>query len=391
MAAQDSTRSSLHEIARFYRRVQFAAIVLGVLWLVWLLAPILTPFVFAALLGWLGDPLVDRLEAAGRSRNTAVTLVFAVMVLLLVLALLILVPLIARQIVTLVDSWPQYQAWFTGWFGGRFAPWLLARTGFDLMAWLDTEHLVQLLREHWQGAGGVAMTVLGFVSRSGMTMLLWVTNLVLIPILAFFFLRDWDRFVERVAALVPRTHLATVTKLARESDTVLGGFLRGQFLVMAALAVLYGVGLWLVGIKVGVLIGLIAGLLSFVPYLGPTSVVLMGGVAALVQGLGWQGLLGVGIVWAVAQVVESYLLTPKLVGDRIGLHPMAVIFAVMAGGVLFGFLGMLLALPVAAVANVLLRFAVERYRGSRAYGGEAAVVVATSPGVDGAAPEPPAA
>src|SRR5690606_40668630 len=169
--------------------------------LVWVLAPILTPFVCAALLGWLGDPLVDRIESAGCSLNTAVILVFLVMVLALVLVLLILVPLIARQIITLVESWPQYQAWFTDWFAGRFAPWLLARTGFDLMAWLDTQHLAELLREHWQGAGGLAVSVLGFVSRSGIAMLLWVTNLVLIPILSFFFLRDWDRFVERVAAL----------------------------------------------------------------------------------------------------------------------------------------------------------------------------------------------
>jgi predicted PurR-regulated permease PerM len=375
MATDMDTRTSLREIARFYQRVQRAAIGLAVLALVWLLSPILTPFALGALLGWLGDPLVDRLEARGMQRGTAVFLVFSVAVLAVLLVMLILVPLVARQIVTLVESWPQYQAWFTGWFAGWLAPWLQQRTGFDLMAWLDTEHLMALLREHWQGASGVAVTVLGFVSRSGMTMLLWITNLVLIPILAFFFLRDWDRIVERVAAMVPRNHLATVTRLARESDAVLGGFLRGQFLVMTALAVLYGIGLWLVGIKVGVLIGLIAGILSFVPYLGPTSVVVMGGIAALVQGLGWPGLLGVGVVWTVAQVIESYVLTPKLVGDRIGLHPMAVIFAVMAGGVLFGFLGMLLALPVAAVANVLLRFAVEHYRASETYAGDTPAII----------------
>ena len=375
MAADMDTRASLREIARFYQRVQRTAIAVGLLFVVWLLAPILTPFVLGALLGWLGDPLVDRLEARGMRRNNAVFAVFVTAALALSIVLLLLVPLIARQIVTLVESWPQYQAWFTNWFEGSLAPWLRQRTGFDLMAWLDTDNLLGLLREHWQGASGVAVSVLGFVSRSGLTMLLWVTNLVLIPILAFFFLRDWDRFVERVAALVPRNHLATVTRLAQESDSVLGGFLRGQFLVMAALAVLYGVGLWLVGIKVGILIGLIAGILSFVPYLGPTSVVLMGSIAALVQGLGWQGLLGVGVVWALAQVIESYVLTPKLVGDRIGLHPMAVIFAVMAGGVLFGFLGMLLALPVAAVSNVMLRFAVERYRASRTYAGDAPAIV----------------
>lgn len=375
MATDLDTRGSLREIARFYQRVQRTAIAVGVLFVVWLLSPILTPFALGALLGWLGDPLVDRLEARGMKRGTAVLTVFSVTALAVVLVMLVLVPLIARQVVTLVESWPEYRAWFTNWFAGWLAPWVQQRTGFDLMAWLDTEHLMGLLREHWQGASGVAVTVLGFVSRSGMTMLLWFTNLVLIPILAFFFLRDWDRIVERVAALVPRNHIVTVTRLARESDAVLGGFLRGQFLVMAALAVLYGIGLWLVGIKVGVLIGLVAGILSFVPYLGPTSVVLMGGIAALVQGLGWQGLVGVGVVWTVAQVIESYVLTPKLVGDRIGLHPMAVIFAVMAGGVLFGFLGMLLALPVAAVANVLLRFAFEQYQVSEIYAGDTPAII----------------
>ncbi len=367
---EDSAQASLSAIARFYRRMQWAAIGLGVGWLVWKLSAVLTPFVVAALLGWLGDPLVDRLEARGVKRNTAVIAVFTSMCLLLLVVLLILVPIVARQIVTLVQSWPQYQSWFTGWFAGWLAPWLQARTGFDLLAWLDTDNLLQMLREHWQRAGGVAVNLLGFVSRSGMTMLLWITNLVLIPVLAFFFLRDWDRFVERIASLVPRDHLPTVSRLARESDEVLGGFLRGQFLVMAALGVMYGVGLWIAGVKVGVLIGVIGGLLSFVPYLGPASVVVMGSIATLVQGNGWQGLLGVGIVFTVAQLIESYLLTPKLVGERIGLHPMAVIFAVMAGGVLFGFLGMLIALPAAAVINVMLRFSVERYQASKAYIGE---------------------
>ncbi|RMH94103.1 AI-2E family transporter [Lysobacter pythonis] len=368
-------QASLADIAAFFRRLQWAAVAVGVIWLVSLLAPILTPFVIAAMLGWLGDPLVDRIEARGVGRNTAVIAVFTGMSLGLLVVVLILVPVIARQIMTLVESWPEYQAWFANWFTGRLAPWVLAKFKFDLLAWFDSEHLMAMLREHWQRVGGVAATVLGFLSRSGMGMVLWLTNLVLIPVLAFFFLRDWDRFVERIAALIPRDHLSTVTQLAKESDAVLGGFLRGQFLVMVALGVMYGLGLWLVGVKVGILIGVIGGLLSFVPYLGPASVVVMGGIAALVQGGGWPMLAGVGVVFTVAQLIESYLLTPKLVGDRIGLHPMAVIFAVMAGGVLFGFVGMLLALPGAAVINVLLHFAVERYRASRIYVGEQPAIV----------------
>ena len=361
----------LATIAAFYRRVQWAALALGVLWVVWLLAPILSPFVFAALLGWLGDPMVDRLEARRMQRNTAVVLVFSVMTLLLAIVAILLVPLLEQQLVTLVESLPKYRDWFV-----QIAlPWIERRTGLQVLSWLDPERLFQLIREHWQSAGGVAATVLGYVSRSGFALLGWLANIVLLPVLTFFFLRDWDLIVGRVGALVPRDHYDTVRRLARESDQVLGGFLRGQLTVMLILGVLYAIGLWAVGLNLGILIGLIAGLLTFVPYLGPAAIVVFGGIAALVQYGDWQHLAGVAVVFGVGQVIESYWLTPKLVGDKIGLHPMAVIFAVMAGGTLFGFLGMLLALPVAAVANVLLRYAQDRYRHSRLCAGDAAAIV----------------
>ncbi|MDB6163267.1 MAG: hypothetical protein JWL98_699, partial [Xanthomonadaceae bacterium] len=191
----------------------------------------------------------------------------------------------------------------------------------------------------------------------------------------------WDYIVERVAALVPRDHAATVARLAGESDEVLGGFLRGQLLVMLILGGVYASGLWLVGLDLGILIGLIAGLLTFVPYLGPATVIILGGIAALVQFGDWQHVAGVAAVFGVGQVVESAWLTPSLVGDRIGLHPAAVIFAVLAGGQLFGFLGMLLALPVAAVTNVLLRYAHARYTHSRLYAGAPTPVILDDAGV----------
>ena len=375
----------LATIAAFYRRVQWAALVLGALWVVWLLAPILSPFVFAALLGWLGDPMVDRLEARRLQRNTAVVLVFSVMTLVLTVVAILLVPLLEQQLVTLVESLPNYRDWFVQ----TALPWIERRTGLQILSWLDPERLFQLIREHWQSAGGVAATVLGYVSRSGFALMGWLANIVLLPVLTFFFLRDWDLLVERVGALVPRDHYDTVRRLARESDAVLGGFLRGQLTVMLILGVLYAIGLWAVGLNLGILIGLIAGLLTFVPYLGPASIVVFGGIAALVQYGDWQHLAGVAVVFTVGQIIESYWLTPKLVGDKIGLHPMAVIFAVMAGGTLFGFLGMLLALPVAAVANVLLRYAQDRYRHSRLYAGEAPVIV-LGPGAV-AVPAPPVA
>ena len=359
-------QDDLATIAAFYRRVQWTAVALGVLWLLWLLAPVLSPFALAALLGWLGDPLVDRLERARFKRNTAVILVFSAMSLLLLVAAVILVPMLEQQIVTLVHSLPGYRDWFVG----TALPWVEQRTGLEILSWLDPERLFTLIREHWDRAGGIAATVLGYLSRSGFALLGLLANIVLLPVLTFFFLRDWDLLVARVGLLVPRDHADTVRTLARESDAVLGGFLRGQFLVMLILGVLYAIGLWGVGLDLGILIGIVAGLLTFVPYLGPASIVVFGGIAALVQFGDWQHLAGVAVVFTVGQIIESYWLTPKLVGDRIGLHPMAVIFSVMAGGTLFGFLGMLLALPVAAVANVLLRYAHERYTQSRLYAGE---------------------
>ena len=374
-------------IATFLRRLQWGLCILGIGWLVWLLAPVLTPFVVAALLGWLGDPVVDRLERSGRARNTSVILVFSAMTVLVLLALLLLLPLLQRQVVTLFESLPHYRAWLvdTG------LPWLERKTGLELVGWLDPQRLFALARAHWEAAGGAAATLLGYLSRSGFALLAWVANIVLLPVLTFFFLRDWDLIVERVSALVPRDHAATVTRLASESSLVLGGFLRAQLLVMLILGVLYGVGLWAVGLKLGILIGFIAGLLTFVPYLGPATVIVLGGMAALNEYGDWQHFAGVIAVFGTGQVIESLWLTPKIVGDRIGLHQAAVIFAVLAGGQLFGFLGMLLALPVAAISNVLLRYAHQRYTHSRLYAGagrtEPVIVIAgeSAPAADDSA------
>ncbi|MGE8216181.1 MAG: AI-2E family transporter, partial [Stenotrophomonas maltophilia] len=318
------------EIAQFLRRLKYVLAALAVGWVIWLLGPILTPFVLALALAWLGDPLVDRIEATGRSRNTGVVLVFLAMILMLTAALLILVPMIERQIATLVAAIPQAQQWLmqTG------IPWFEQKTGLEIMQWMDPDRLIEWVRSHWQQAGGFAKTFFGYVSRSGFTMVTWVVNLLLLPILAFYFLRDWDKLVERVASMIPRNHIGTITKLARESDEVLGAFIRGQFLVMIALGVVYAAGLSLVGLKLGLLIGLVAGLISFIPYLGATTGIVMAVAAALVQAQGFdlKLLILVGVVFTVGQLLESYVLTPRIVGDKIGLHPVAVIFAVMAGG-----------------------------------------------------------
>jgi predicted PurR-regulated permease PerM len=344
------------------RRWQLLAITGVIVFLIWLLAPVLMPFAVAATLAYLGDPLADRLERVGMSRNWAATLVFVVLLLAFVGVLLLLVPLIARQVENLIDNLPRYGDWArdTAW------PWLQEKLHLDPRMF-DSAALLAAIKAHMASIGGVATVVIGKVSRSGLGIVLWMTNLVLIPVVAFYLLRDWDRLVAKIDSMLPRSIQPTIAHLARESDLVLGAFVRGQLLVMLALGVFYGAGLSLVGLSVGLLIGIVAGLLSFVPYLG--FIVGFGAavIAVLVQYGDWTHLLIVCGVFVVGQLLEGYVLVPKLVGDKIGLHPVAVIFAVLAGGSLFGFLGVLLALPAASVIMVLLRYLVERYRLSDLY------------------------
>ena len=346
------------------RRWQWLALAAGIGWLVWLLGPVLTPFVVAALLAWLGEPLVNRVEAVGRSRSTAGVLVFFIMALVILLAVLLLIPLIENQIGKLVDWLPRFGAWFTD----TAVPWAEQRFKVKLAGYFDPSQLIELLKRNWQEAGGIAATVFGGVSKSSLAILGWIANLALIPVVTFYFMRDGRRMLHQVRDLLPRPVEPTVVKLTHESDQVLGGFVRGQLSVMISLGVIYATGLTLVGVDLGILIGIVAGLVSFVPYLGATIGLGAAVIATLVQHGDWLHLALVLGVFALGQVLESFLLTPWLVGDRIGLHPVAVIFAIMAGGQLFGFLGVLLALPVAAVVMVLLRYGHERYTHSRLYG-----------------------
>lgn len=342
---------------------QLLALTAGVGFLIYLLAPVLTPFVAAALLAYLGDPLCDQLEKRGFSRTIAVVMVFLAMTLSMVAVVLFVVPLLERQIALLFETLPA----MLGWIEREALPWVEATLGLEPEL-LRVEFLIEQLRQHWQQAGGIAKTLITGITTSGFAILAWLVNLLLIPVLVFYFLRDWDVMVARIHELLPRSVEGTVATLARESDEVLGAFLRGQLTVMVALGIVYSVGLWLVGIKLAPLIGMTAGLISFVPYLGGIVGVGAALLAALVQfGGEWPYLVGVLAVFAVGQTLEGFVLTPWLVGDRIGMHPVAVIFAIMAGGQLFGFLGVLLALPVAAVVMVLLRYVHQRYLDSGLY------------------------
>jgi predicted PurR-regulated permease PerM len=331
-------------------------VVIGLL--VWLLAPVLMPFAIAAMLAYLGDPMANRLERLGIGRTLAVSIVFIVLILVIVATLLLVVPLIARQIENLVLNFPHYVEWCRD----VALPWVQVKLHLDPAAF-DTDRLMAEVKSHIGSIG----SVLGKLSRSGLGVAAWLTNLVLIPVVWFYLLRDWDRLVAWIDSMLPRSVEPTVAHLARESDAVLGAFVRGQLLVMLALAIYYGSALTVVGISVGPLIGMIAGLLSFVPYLGFITGFAAAIIASLVQHGDWTHLLLVVGVFVIGQLLEGYVLVPRLVGEKIGLHPVAVIFAVLAGGYLFGFLGVLLALPAASVILVLLQYLAERYRQSDLY------------------------
>jgi predicted PurR-regulated permease PerM len=332
--------------------------------LVYLLHPILSPFLAGILVAYLADPLVDRLERWRLSRTLGVVVVFALFTLLMAALLLVLVPLLGRQLTRLYELMPR----MIDWAQHEALPWVQVNLGLQEDFW-RLDQLKAAITTHLGKTTDVAGLILAQVTASSLALVAWITNLLLIPVVSFYLMRDWDLMLARLRVLLPRSREGTVVRLAVECHEVLRAFLRGQLLVMIALGVVYALGLMAVGLELGLLIGILAGLASIVPYLG----VVVGVAAALLAGLfqfngALYPLLAVGAVFVVGQLLESMLLTPLLVGDRIGLHPVAVIFAIMAGGQLFGFSGILLALPVAAVIMVLLRHAHELYTQSSGYG-----------------------
>lgn len=334
-------------------------------WVVYLLAPVLSPFVGGAVLAYLGDPLVDRLEEKGVNRTIGVSLIFLLFTTIAVLAVLMLIPMIQKQVVIVYQSVPE----FITWLNVTALPWLEANVGLSLEA-LEPEALLSTLESHMGQASSIVAEILKSVGSSSLAMALWLTNLVLIPVVAFYLMRDWDIMVGHIQDLLPRKRVNVINQLAREMDEVLGAFLRGQLLVMLALGIIYSIGLWWVGLNVALVVGMIAGLASVVPYLGFIIGIASAIITALVQFGDVTTLVYIAIVFGIGQALESMLLTPLLVGDKIGLHPVAVIFAIMAGGQLFGFVGILVALPVAAMIMVLLRHAHYRYKQSNVYGEE---------------------
>jgi predicted PurR-regulated permease PerM len=323
-------------------------------WLIYLLAPVLTPFVAAGLLAYIGDPLADFLQKRKIPRTLAVVIVFILTFLFLGLLVLLVGPLATTQIGALFNALPEIahqleEVWLPTVLG-----WLNLESGNDI-------GIGAFLSRYGDMVGSWSGKLLLGVGKSGGVLAAAVISLFLIPILTFYMLRDWDSFISHLGALVPNSQRDTIFGLARETNDVLGAFLRGQLLVMLALAAIYSLGLTLVGLNFAIAIGVVAGLVSFVPYLGFVIGIGLAGLTVVLEPNPLLNLAGVIATFIIAQLIEGSLLTPKLVGDRIGLHPVLVIFAVVAGGQLFGFFGILLALPAAAVLSVLIRFAYHRY------------------------------
>lgn len=337
-----------------------------VIYLFYLLEPILTPFLAAAVIAYMLDPLVDKLSEVGYGnrqvgRTLATLLVMTGVILVVTGLLLVIIPLLQQQSTLIAQRLPL----LLDHFHQQVEPWLLQQFGIRLN--IDRTDIQKLISEHWQTAGGMIGNVLLSAGQKGLSLIGMLANILLLPVVLFYFLRDWDAMMAEIGDLIPRNWIGRVQTLCRDIDSVVAEFLRGQLSVMLSLCVFYSIGLWLVGLDMALSIGMIAGLLSFVPYLGFALAFIMAVLLALLQFASLPEVIPVLLVFGVGQFVESFFLTPILVGDRIGLHPVLVILALMAGGQLFGFAGVLLALPVSAAIAVGVRHTKQSYLRSETY------------------------
>ncbi|MBA5776690.1 AI-2E family transporter [Stappia sp. F7233] len=338
----------------------------------YIFSPILLPFVAGMALAYLLDPVADRLEKLGFGRLAATVTILVLFVIVFVLALILILPILGGQLTGFIANLPgligKLQHILTELIGDRL-PSVTGVSVKDLQANLGNilgqgaSWLGGLLRSLWSG---------------GQAILSIVSLFIVTPVVAFYLLLDWDRMIANIDAWLPRDHRETICKLAGEMNLAVAGFVRGQVSVCLILGTFYAVGLALVGLNFGLLIGLGAGVISFIPYVGATvGLVVSLGVAVVQFWPDWHWILAVLVVFGIGQFLEGNVLQPRLVGRSVGLHPVWLMFALFAFGYLFGFVGLLIAVPAAAMVGVLARFSLARYLASRLYTG-------TEPRIDGA-------
>lgn len=327
--------------------------------LLWLLGSVILPFILGGAIAYFLDPVADRLERAGLSRAAATGLISVIALVLTVMLALAILPALIKQLTGLVNEAPEIFRRLQSFLFDRF-PQLQDETSTMRQALEDLGKAIQAR------GGELVNTVIG----SALSVVSVVVLIVVVPVVAFYLLLDWDRMIARVDDILPRDHAPTIRRLAREIDTVLAGFVRGQLSVCLVLGTFYAVALMIAGLNYGLIVGAIAGTITFIPYVGA----IVGGALAIGLALFqfWGDWVSIGIIagiFAVGQFLEGNIITPRLVGNSVGLHPVWLLFALSAFGALFGFVGMLVAVPVAASIGVLARFAIESYKSSRLYTG----------------------
>jgi predicted PurR-regulated permease PerM len=330
----------------------------------WLFSTILLPFVAGMALAYFLDPVADRLERWGLSRMAATSLILLTFIVLLVLALIIVIPLLATQAADFAEKVPGYITNLQQ---------VIADPNSQFMPeWLRGQLLTlkqNLAKYVGEGASFLA-SVFVQIWASGKALVDILSLLVITPVVAFYILLDWDRMIAKVDSWVPRDWVHVVRRLAGEMDEAIAGFVRGQGTICLVLAILYGGSLSLAGLNFGLLIGIVSGLISFVPYLGSlVGLVLSVGVALVQFWPDYPWILLIAGIFFVGQIIDGYVLQPKLIGERVGLHPVWLMFALLAFGALFGFVGLLVAVPASASIAVLVRYAISRYLDSDLYHG----------------------
>ncbi|MEM8749744.1 MAG: AI-2E family transporter [Pseudomonadota bacterium] len=323
---------------------------------------ILLPFIAGMALAYMLDPVADRLQAMGASRLVATCLILLVFIILFAFALILLVPILSNQLAGLIERMPSYITQLQALIANSESPWVQELVGESTTN--IRENLNSLLQ---QGAGWLT-TLLASIWNSGKALIDVISLFVITPIVAFYLLLDWDHMVERLDSWLPRDHEDELRGLARDMDSAIAGFVRGQGSVCLLLGTYYAIGLTLTGLNFGLLIGMFAGLVSFIPFVGSLLGLIIAVGVALVQFWPeyWMILLVIG-VFSVGQFFEGNFLQPKLVGQSVGLHPVWLMFSLSAFGVLMGFTGLLIAVPVAAAIGVLVRFALNKYLSSPLY------------------------
>ena len=329
--------------------------------ILYLLSPILTPFVSAAILAYICNPVVNRMVGCRLPRTPAVVIVMVGLLVLVAMLMLILLPMLEKELANFSTRLPG----LIETLRIRILPHLQQLFGVTLQ-W-DNTVLKNFAMTHWQTAGGIAEKILPWLSNSGGAIVAGIANILLVPVAMFYLLRDWPDLLARIDELVPRSSYAKISEIAAEVDTVLAEFLRGEISVMLSMSVYYSASLWLAGLDFAMPIGILAGMLVFVPYLGMVVGLLLATLAAVMQFTAFGSVLWVWAAFGTGQLLEGMVVTPRLVGERVGLHPLAVIFALLAFGQLLGFFGILLALPLSAILLVGLRHAKAWYLGSTMY------------------------